>query len=297
VPKSLVYPTLLLLLLAGLLRLPARAAPAAGPASFDAAAAYVYVPTSVRDGSRPAQVLFALHGMGGEGQAFCQGFLNAADQNGWVVVAPTFSYRNWKDPTILAEDDIALTGALADLLDSLPARIGRPVEPRAIVLGFSRGAQLAHRFAEIYPERTRAAVVMAAGTYTVPSAVDAQGQSLLFPYGIADLGQRTGRRISTKALGAVPFWVAVGADDVSPDDVPRQWDRLIGATRLERARSFVRMLGDVGVPASLTVVPGTTHDMSAPMTGGAVEFLRGLPSIRVPAQGPSIRRMLVPLTD
>ena len=296
-PKPLVYTTLLLVLLTGLLWLPARAAPAAAPASFDAAAAYVYVPTSVRDGSRPAQVLFALHGMGGEGKSFCQSFLNAADQNGWIVVAPTFSYRNWQDPAILAEDDIALTSALADLLDALPARIGRPLEPRAIVLGFSRGAQLAHRFAEIYPERTRAAVVIAAGTYTVPSPVDAQGQPLLFPYGTADLGKRTGRRISTKALGAVPFWVAVGADDVNPDDVPRQWDRLIGVTRLERARSFVRLLGDVGVSASLTVVPGTTHDMSPPMTGGAVEFLRSLPSIRVPVQGPSIRRMLVPLTD
>lgn len=66
------------------------------PASFDARAVYVFTPS--RPSERPLQVVFALHGMGGEGKGFCQGFLNAAERNGWVIVAPTFSYRNWKDP-------------------------------------------------------------------------------------------------------------------------------------------------------------------------------------------------------
>jgi pimeloyl-ACP methyl ester carboxylesterase len=253
-----------------------RSASADAPASFDPNAAYVYVPASVRDGSKPAQVMLALHGMGGEGKGFCQGFLNAAEQNGWVIVAPTFSYRNWKDPAIVAADDVALTASLVDLLDTLPERIGRPVEPKAIVLGFSRGAQLAHRFAEIYPDRTRAAVVISAGSYTLPTASDAQGQALPFPFGTADLGRRAGRAIAPKALGAVPFWVAVGGNDANPDDVPRQWDATEGTTRLQRAGSFVRSLTDAGVTANLTVFPNTGHEVSPAMVRGAVEFLRQL---------------------
>jgi pimeloyl-ACP methyl ester carboxylesterase len=249
-------------------------APADAPASFDAASAYVYAPKSALESSRPVQVVFALHGMGGEGQGFCQGLLGAADRNGWVVVAPTFSYRNWKDPATVAADDVALTRGLVDLLDALPDRIGRPVDSKAVVFGFSRGAQLAHRFAETYPDRTRAAVVMSAGSYTVPSPIDERGAPLSFPFGTADLAARSGHPVDPKALVSVPFWVAVGGSDTNPGDVPRQWDGLFGTTRVERAGSFVRLLKAVGTTATLNVFPNTGHEMTPDMVRAAVEFLR-----------------------
>jgi pimeloyl-ACP methyl ester carboxylesterase len=142
------------------------------------------------------------------------------------------------------------------------------------VLGFSRGAQLAHRFAEAYPDRTRAAVVMSAGSYTVPSRLDAQGQPLPFPFGMADLEARSGHPFEAKALGAVLFWVAVGGKDNNPRDVPRQWDALVGTNRVERAGSFVRLLEAAGVPASLHVYPNAGHEVSGEMLRGALEFLR-----------------------
>jgi pimeloyl-ACP methyl ester carboxylesterase len=141
------------------------------------------------------------------------------------------------------------------------------------VLGFSRGAQLAHRFAETYPDRTLAAVVMSAGSYTVPSLVDGQGTPLPFPFGMADLSERSGHPVDTGALAAVPFWVAVGGDDTNPGDVPRQWDALFGKTRVERARSFVRLLKAGGATASLNVFAHTGHEASADMFAGAVKFL------------------------
>lgn len=208
----------------------------------------------------------------------------------------------------MAEDDIALAGSLVDLLDALPARIGRPVASRALVLGFSRGAQLAHRFAQIYPDRTRAAVVLSAGSYTVPSATDARGAPLPFPFGTADLAARSGRAIPPRALEQVPFWVAVGADDNDPADVPRQWDALVGTTRPERAGAFVRLLRAGGLSASLTVFPATGHDMTPAMSRAAVDFLRQVTAPAAPVQPvapapvqpaappPSpVRRLLVPL--
>src|SRR5919204_3665048 len=255
----------------------AHAAPSEAPASFDASNVYIYVPSSLPDRSRPAQVLFALHGMGGEGKGFSLALIAAAEQNGWVLVAPTFGYRNWRDPATVAEDDLALTHDLVDLLDALPERLGRPVEPRAILLGFSRGAQLAHRFALTYPDRTRAVAAMSAGSYTVPSPF-APGrndvQPLPFPFGTADLASRSGHPVTPGALEQVPFWIAVGGDDASPSDVPRQWDSLLGKTRLERARSFVSYLGLSGVRASFTVFPHTGHAMTPAMIDAAVAFLR-----------------------
>src|SRR5205823_13124815 len=107
------------------------AGPAEAPASFDRASVYVYTPSNAARIDHPLQVVFALHGMGGEGRGFCQGFLNAAERNGWVVVAPTFSYRNWKDPATVAEDDVALTQSLVELLDSMPQRVGHATSKRA----------------------------------------------------------------------------------------------------------------------------------------------------------------------
>jgi poly(3-hydroxybutyrate) depolymerase len=118
VPGALLLALLLLLLCA--VAPSANAAPLDGPASFDPRSAYVYVPASLGDASRPVQVVFALHGMGGEGKGFGQALAGAADRNGWIVVAPTFSYRNWLDPATVAADDIALARALVDLLDQLP---------------------------------------------------------------------------------------------------------------------------------------------------------------------------------
>jgi predicted esterase len=275
-PAALLFALLLALLcaLAPSVHAAPADAPAEAPASFDAASAFVYLPPGLADRSRPAQVVFALHGMGGNGKGFCQGLLGAADREGWIVIAPTFSYRNWRDPATVAADDIALTRGLVDLLDQLPGRLGRPIESKAVVLGFSRGAQLAHRFAEAYPDRTRAAVVMSAGSYTVPSPVDAGGAPLPFPFGTADLAARSGHPVDARALGAVRFWVAVGGNDNNPGDVPRQWDRLVGTSRLERATNFVRLLKATGAAATLRVFPNTGHEVSPDMLGGAIEFLR-----------------------
>ena len=258
---------------------------AEAPASFDANSAYVYVPPGVLQRAEPLQVVFALHGVGDEGKRFCQGLLSAADRNGWVVVAPTFKYRNWMDPAIVGEDDVALTGELDAMLDSMPNRLGHPVARRAMLVGFSRGAQLAHRFALVYPDRTRAVAAVSAGSYTYPGKVLAGGgteQVLDFPFGTADLEARTGHPIDSTLLAGIPFWIAVGGADREPQDVPRQWDAIFGVTRVDRAAAFEQSLEAAGVPASLTVFPGVGHGMAPEMEKGAASFLEEVTQPLVP---------------
>jgi pimeloyl-ACP methyl ester carboxylesterase len=273
-----------LLLLTGLLAAATHAA-ADAPASFDPGAVYVHTPPALYARAEPVQVVVALHGMGGEGRGFCQSFLAAADRLGWVIVAPTFRYRNWKDPVIVAEDDVALTRQLAQYLNGLPAQLGHATTGRAVVLGFSRGAQLAHRFALAYPERTRAVAAMSAGTYTLPSdhAVgDRAAEPLRFPFGTADLAARLDRPIDYAKLASVSFWVAVGADDDRAEDVPHQWDALLGKTRLQRAERFAHALERVGAPTELVVYPDLGHVMSAEMVRGATGFLERITAPRAP---------------
>lgn len=282
-PRRALFALLCAVLLLGLLG-PASAG-AEPAASFDPAAACVYVPPGAAERSEPLQVVLALHGMGDEGKRFCQGFLNAADRNGWVVVAPTFKYRNWKDPTTVAEDDVALTAQLTAMLDKMGEHIGHPVRKRAMLLGFSRGAQLAHRYALTYPERTRAVAAVSAGTYTYPGKVFAAPEGprrLSFPFGVADLEMRSGRPIDPKLLGGVPFWIAVGSADSNAADVPRQWDPIFGTTRVQRARAFGRALMAAGIPASVTVFPGVGHSLAPEMLRGAAAFMAEVTEPLVP---------------
>src|SRR5687768_9032867 len=99
----------------------------------------------------PLPVLVAAHGMGGEGTSFAAPLLAQAERNGWIVVAPTFGYGDWRDPEQVRRDDTTFLPQLKVLLDSLPARTGLQIRPGALLYGFSRRGQLVHRFASFYP--------------------------------------------------------------------------------------------------------------------------------------------------
>jgi hypothetical protein len=57
---------------------------------------------------QPLRVLVALHGIGGSGETFARDLTAAADQNSWVLVAPTIAYGDWMDPVQVAHEDTAL---------------------------------------------------------------------------------------------------------------------------------------------------------------------------------------------
>src|SRR3989440_3046161 len=128
---------------------------------------FVHVPRGVTP-ETPLQVLVALHGMGGNGPLFAAGLLRDAERNHWLVVAPTIEYGDWTDPAQVAREDPRLIRWLAGYLEHLDLYAGVPVKPRVLLLGHSRGAQLAHRFAFFEPQRVLAVAVLAAGTYTLP---------------------------------------------------------------------------------------------------------------------------------
>jgi predicted esterase len=259
------------------------AAPPAAPAAavepardFTTEDYYVHVPAGVKD---PAPVLVALHGMGGDGPGACDGVRAWADQEGWILVGPTFAYGDWTSPEEVAREGPRFLPRLAQILDELPDRIGHPVQSQVVLYGFSRGAQLAERFTLLYPERVKAAVVMSAGTYTLPLAearVNGEGQALGYPFGTADLQARFGRGIDLDAVRRVSFWVAVGSEDNDPAAVPAQWSPFLGATRVERARRFAETLRGLGVPVQETEFPGLGHDIGAAEHDQALAWVRSI---------------------
>ncbi|MBI3731950.1 MAG: hypothetical protein HY259_00600 [Chloroflexi bacterium] len=241
--------------------------------SFDA---FLYAPASAH-GAGSLQVVIALHGIGGDGRGFAAPLIKAADRYGWLVVAPTLQYRDWRDPAIVAEEEANNCQRLLSTIEGLPALTGLNLKPKIDLFGFSRGAQFAHRFAILYPERVARAAVVAAGSYTLPyRAMDVQGDGqrvkVGFPYGVGDMSKIGGRPINRTRLRDVLFWVGVGSADNAAADVPRAWDPYVGRTRVERAREFVNALQGTGVQTTLQVYAGAGHELTPPdgQTGAGV---------------------------
>lgn len=235
---------------------------------------YVRPPASPTD--QPLQVLIALHGMGGNGVDFGSALASQADARGWLVVAPTISYGDWTDPKQISREEPALVAWLSDYIANLSQRTGFDVQPRVLLFGHSRGAQLALRFTEIHPGQVESVAAVSAGTYTLPVSTDARtGQALDYPYGIANLAQADGgQSFNAPDFTSVPMWIAVGSADTNAADVPSAWTPYIGPTRVQRAQRFVQALRSLGAAqVSLTVFPNVGHTLNDDMRGAGCTAL------------------------
>lgn len=236
---------------------------------------YLYIPSNAA-ARGPLQVLVTVHGMGGNGTAFCQNLINRAEQDGWIIVSPTFKYQDYRNPDSVLWDDTHMLPHLRDILNNLPAKTGLPIKEKVLLYGFSRGAQMVHRFAEFYPDRTLAVALFSAGSYTLPMAsMDVNGapSTLNFPFGVADVQKYTQAAFNVVAFRQVPFFLGVGGADSNADDTPRAWDPYLGTTRIARAQSFENALTTLGLDSSLTVFPNVSHDVTSDMRGQAMSFL------------------------
>ncbi len=253
-------------------------APLAKPANpFAPHELFVRLPSKLNAQST-VRVLVVLHGMGGRGEPFSQNLIQDAEKNNWLLIAPNLPYRNWLDPQLLMEDDILLSKRLLDTLDVLTQRLEVKTRRRVMLYGYSRGAQLAHRFAYFYPERVASVVTISAGTYTLPAEkrTNEKGvtQLIPFPYGVGDLNECVGKPLNWQELKKISFWIAVGERDNQPSDVPRAFDTYVGDNRVARAQTFQRALQVLGINARLVVFPNMGHEPVPDAPRSAMEFLR-----------------------
>ncbi|MSP14941.1 MAG: hypothetical protein EXR62_18530 [Chloroflexi bacterium] len=235
--------------------------------------AYLYVPKDLPN-DRPARLVIALHGMGGNGKNFCVNLTRRADQEGWILLGPTFTYHDWKVVSSLRQDDVNYLPRIKGMVDSAAVRAGHSIMKGVYIYGFSRGAQMALRFSLVYPELVKRAAVFSGGTYTLPMAespLEGAKVPLDFPFGVADLSHYFGRDFNVTKFRSVKFLVGVGANDDQPDDVPAVWTPYIGATRIERARTLFQALERLDVKAELLLIPGV-HQETGEMRSKVLAF-------------------------
>ena len=220
-----------------------------------------------------ARPLVALHGISRDARALWQAFSPLAAAEGRALLVPRFTERDW--PQFQQIGRVRPDLVLLDLLQQ--AGLARE---RVDLFGFSGGAQLAHRFAMLYPHRVGTLHLAAPGWYTLPDT------TVPWPLGLKQAPKQRLRGFDAAALSRLqlPNYLAlkvrlwVGALDTGRDASLRQTDALDalqGKTRLDRAtayaEAFRRAARAHGITPDidLTVLPGCGHDFTdCARTGG-----------------------------
>ncbi|MFO1402364.1 MAG: alpha/beta hydrolase [Steroidobacteraceae bacterium] len=234
---------------------------------------YVYAPPGVRADRPP---LVSVHGISRNAREHALLLAPLARRLRCLLIAPLFPAAHWRGYQRL------LAGAHGrsplEYVDAVLADAARDYAletARCHLLGFSGGAQFAHRYALLRAPRIASLALSAAGWYTLPDP------GLAWPIGIA--GDLPGIDAAghaaldeLRAWLALPMLVSVGSRDGDDRNVRHDaaLDAAQGATRCERAARFVAAVRTAALARSLSprvelcILGGARHDFADVMRRG-----------------------------
>ncbi|MBK8543617.1 MAG: hypothetical protein IPL62_08600 [Caulobacteraceae bacterium] len=184
-----------------------------------------------------APLVVSIHGIARNAAAHIYRLVDEAHRLGYCVLAPLFEKAKYGQyqQLIDARSGVRSDLALIDMIDRVSRASGADGE-RLLLLGYSGGAQFAHRFVMAYPRRVASAVLAAAGWYTMPDS------AMAYPLGVDTSAMATELRLDADAYLRVPMHVLVGDLDTARDGSLRRSDLIDssqGRTRIARARTWV----------------------------------------------------------
>ncbi|MEM8751960.1 MAG: hypothetical protein AAGF90_03190 [Pseudomonadota bacterium] len=232
---------------------------------------WIRVPAEPAPGARP---LIALHGISRDAKGLMGRLAAALDADPALaarpVAAPFFGAGAWpvfQRVSRRRRPDLALLG----VMDALAAMGVVDPGARFDLFGYSGGAQLAHRFAMVFPNRIGRLHLGAAGWYCLPE------EDKAYPYGLGapERGSPTWPRRKAVSLSdflRLPIRVYVGEMDVDANDPALRrndpLDAAQGRTRRDRAAAYVEAVRraafarNVAPDVDLTLLPGCGHDFN-----------------------------------
>lgn len=186
---------------------------------------WVYLPKRIET-NRTYWLVVGVHGMGGTGKG-AGGFSSwAQKRSDCIVLGPTFPSDGYQ---FLQKDSDT---QLLKLMEELGKR--HRLQPKAFVVGFSGGAQFAHRFAHAHPEKVVGVAAHSAGSWST--------------------GGQWGE-VNAAARG-IPQLVTCGLDDTSKMAPQAPFGRL------EWAQAYARKLEADGYALLTAWIPRTSHSLS-----------------------------------
>jgi len=220
----------------------------------------------------PAEpVVIVQHGMNRNGGDYCNAWIPAADAQGLLVIAVTFSQESWPGPDLYNNGNVqekdGTIRSRASWSQAIPGRVfallrasGVTTRDKAYLWGHSAGAQFVHRLMATQPHDIFESVGAAnAGWYSIPTL------ELPYPQGLGDIGLT---RDDVIKLLAYPMVIFAGDLDTetAADNLPRHEAAMAqGSHRFARAHTYLARGQaeaaklDVVCNWRLVVAPGIGH--------------------------------------
>ncbi len=195
---------------------------------------FLYVPESVRADS---PVVAAIHGLRRSAAQQIFQLKDLAEAHGMILFAPLFARDQFRHFQSLAVNEAgsypedAFDVALADCLQRLDL-----ANPGLFLLGFSGGAQFAHRYVMMGSRTVRKIALMAPGWFTMPDPEQP------FPFGLGPSDHLGDRKVDLTGALECPTMLLVGKGDTKRTSSLNQ-DPIIdahqGLNRLERGENWI----------------------------------------------------------
>lgn len=240
----------------------------------------LYLPDSGPEAGKPSLgLVVAVHDSRRKPMECVEGFMPFCEAHRLAILAPLFprdvqgigcedGYK------FLHEPGLRYDRLLHTLIEELCA--DAPCDgSRFFLHGYSGGAQFAHRYLLLHPQRVRAATVGAPGEVTlIDDDVDWWG-------GVRNVQALFGRTLDPAALRRVPLQLLVGECDTDTDEMigqppSRFWptdDERRRSNRIDRIRVLRRSLETIGMQPQLELMPGLKHGQGpGPAMGRAAAF-------------------------
>lgn len=220
---------------------------------------YLVLPGKPRKGVKP---FVAVHGISRNAHEHALMFQPLAERRGRAVIVPVYSKSESPRYQRLAADKVRADAALLGVIDDAQTMLNMTID-KFDLFGFSGGAQFAHRFAMIHPDRVASLALASAGWYTMPTMNEA------FPYGMGS-NNRRGRvlQVNLRRFLAIPMLVLVGERDTRRDvglRINKSLDSIQGRNRLARAARWTRAVRqaarqwEVRPDVTFRMLPGCGH--------------------------------------
>lgn len=251
---------------------------------------------------RKLSLLVFIHGTLRDDSYVERGLIPFAESTPCAIMAPLFpagldsptdldSYKLLRSPTL--RSDLALL----DMLNEVAHRWPGIDTTKFFLMGYSGGAQFAHRFLYLYPERLAAVSIGAPGSVTILD------HSTSWPAGIADVQELFGIRLDKSLIKQVKIQLVVGDADVEVHGGKEFWtwlqkfkaaagtdllssaqqkmelnkvpNREIVQNRLGTLKTLQALWREDGIDAQLDIVEGAKHE-SLKCQSHSLNFLQSL---------------------
>ncbi|MCV0427447.1 MAG: hypothetical protein K5905_18465 [Roseibium sp.] len=241
----------------------------------------IHVPKSFVSDPTGHRLLVALHGSDRNALELCRLFQNLAETHRYVILCPLFpggvgQPENMDGYKFLFEGDLSYVSVIDDMIGEVEKRLQIAFD-EICLFGISGGAQCAHRYAIVRPDRIAAASIAAPGTISIPGLRDSWWR------GTHDLQERFGSEFSLEQFSRIRFQLLVGAADTDETEIlparnsayQNSVTEFGGRNRVERLQTLHRALKDLNVSSEIELIPDVAHQLE-PMFGRVLSFFEDI---------------------